>query len=213
MLWLGIMEKVTSARTEPCLKKGAERRESQITRGSHCSTVSHQGPRSFQEGKQKIFSQNQIFKSQMNKLLLALAIGLGLLALVAGFSKSNIFFQLFKWICEGLQSINRFYAQNRNVVSICYKCLKVVLEEMMKTNVWVQKISTKRCNSPKNTSILHPSDTLYYKQLKKCSKYKLVMFLDEKQRFSFANFCAFFQVPFFTHSELIGNVHKCNKIF
>ena len=28
------MEKVTSVKTEPCLKKGAERRESQITRGS-----------------------------------------------------------------------------------------------------------------------------------------------------------------------------------
>ena len=86
MLCLGIMEKVTSAETEPCLKKGAERRESQITRGSHSSTVSHQGPRSFQYEKQKIFSQNQIFKYQMNKLLLALAIGLGFLALVAGLS-------------------------------------------------------------------------------------------------------------------------------
>ena len=52
-----------------------------------------------------------------------------------------------------------------------------------------------------------------HKQLKKCSKYKLVVFLDEKQMFSFANFCTFFQVPSFTHSELIGNLHKYNKIF
>ena len=38
--------------------------------------------------------------------------------------------------------------------------------------------------------------------------------MDEKRRFSFANFLHFFfQVTSFSKSELIGNLHKCNKIF
>ena len=42
-----------------------------------------------------------------------------------------------------------------------------------------------------------------HKRLKKCSKYKMVIILDEKQRFSFANFLyLFIQVPSLTHGAM-----------
>ena len=48
-----------------------------------------------------------------------------------------------------------------------------------------------------------------HKQLKKCSKYKFVIFLDEKRRFSFANFLhLLIQVPSLTHSEMVANKKK-----
>ena len=60
------------------------------------------------------------------------------------------------------------------------------------------------------SNFLHQSHSFFsvvnmgHKQLKKCSKYKLVIFLDEKRRFSFANFLhLLIQVPSLTHSALL----------